>query len=51
MAKYGELQPQLADASLMYLAKTCGIRRVFTLDKRDFSVFRLEDGSAMEVIP
>ena len=40
----------LADASLIALAESTGYRRIFSLDS-DFSVYRLMDGSALEVMP
>jgi uncharacterized protein len=41
----------LADACLMYLAEREGIRQVFTLDRRHFSVFRTANGNALQLIP
>jgi predicted nucleic acid-binding protein len=40
----------LADASLVAVAETRLFRRVFTIDS-DFYVYRLADGSALEVVP
>ena len=40
MNKYEDLRPQLADAALVYLAGRERIRLIFTLDNRDFSVYR-----------
>lgn len=40
MEKYQSMQPQLADATLIYLADRDDIDTVFTLDQRDFSVYR-----------
>lgn len=51
MARYDDLGVQLADACLMYLAEHHGIDTVFTLDRRDFSVFRFQDGRAPTLIP
>jgi predicted nucleic acid-binding protein len=48
--KYSNLRPQLADASLMYLAELKSIDRVFTLDHRDFSIYRSR-GRALTLIP
>ena len=39
-AKYHDLRPQFADATLCYLAEREGIETVFTLDRRDFLVYR-----------
>ena len=35
-----DMRPQLADAALVYLADREGIDTIFTLDRRDFSVYR-----------
>ena len=40
----------LADASLIAVAESHSLRRVFTLD-RHFLVYRLEDRSSLEPIP
>lgn len=49
--RYRELGAQLADACLMYLAEHEGIETVFTLDRRDFSVYRLSDKRALNILP
>ena len=51
MRKYGDLRPQLADAALVYLAKRERIRTIFTLDQRDFSVYRGKGTHAFEIVP
>jgi predicted nucleic acid-binding protein len=48
---YRDLRPQLADASLMYLAESLRLDTVFTLDRRDFSVYRLASGSPLRLLP
>jgi hypothetical protein len=50
MAKYRDTPMDLADASLIVAAEKLGLKRIFTLDG-DFRVFRLADGSALEVVP
>ena len=40
MKKYASIRPQLADAVLVYLASREAIDTIFTLDQRDFSVYR-----------
>ena len=49
MKKYKDVPMDLADASLVAIAENRSIRRVFSLDK-DFFVYRLSDGSALEVV-
>jgi predicted nucleic acid-binding protein len=46
-----EQEPQLADATLVYLAEQLQITRIFTLDRRHFSTSRLSDGRAFELVP
>jgi uncharacterized protein len=50
MAQYQDTPMDLADASLVVVAESRGLRRVFTTDS-DFYVYRLADGSALEVVP
>ncbi len=40
----------LADASLVWLAADSGVKRVMTMDVRDFSRYRLPDGSRFELL-
>ena len=35
----------------MFIAEREGIGTVFTLDRRDFSVYRTTDGRALTVVP
>ncbi|HPE71469.1 MAG TPA: PIN domain-containing protein [Candidatus Competibacter sp.] len=49
--RYRELGAQLADACLIYLAEHEKIETVFTLDRRDFSVYRLSDKRALNILP
>ena len=41
MEKYGDLPMDFADATLVVLAEELGTRAVFTLDRRDFGIYRL----------
>jgi predicted nucleic acid-binding protein len=41
MRKYANRPMDLADAALLRVAEREGIRRIFTVDRRDFSVYRL----------
>lgn len=49
--QYRDHEPQLADASLVYVAEKEGIGTVFTLDRRDFSIYRTASGKALRIIP
>jgi uncharacterized protein len=51
MNKYEDLRPQLADTALVYLASREKIRTVFTLDQRDFSVYRGDRRHTFEIVP
>ena len=50
MEQYADRPMDLADASLIALAETAGYTRIFSLDS-DFYVYRLADGTALEVVP
>ncbi len=50
MDKYQDRPMDLADASLVALAEARGYQRIFSIDS-DFYVYRLADGSALEVVP
>lgn len=39
-SQFSTLRPQLADLSLVYLAHRDRVRHIFTLDRRDFAVYR-----------
>ncbi|MCT7972112.1 hypothetical protein [Laspinema olomoucense] len=50
MDKYQDIPMDLADASLVAVAESQKIKRIFILDS-DFYVYRLYDKDAFEVIP
>ena len=50
MERYADTPMDLADASIVAVAQFLGIRQLFTIDS-DFLIYRLTDGSALEVIP
>jgi predicted nucleic acid-binding protein len=50
MRRYQDTPMDLADSSLIAVAESRSIRRVFTLDE-EFYIYRLADGSALEVVP
>ena len=49
--KYRNLRPQLADISLVHLAGRESLRTVFTVDRRDFSVYRTAAGKSLHLLP
>jgi predicted nucleic acid-binding protein len=49
--KYADLSPQLADLSLLYLAEREGLRDIFTLDRRDFTVYRTTEDKPFNLLP
>lgn len=51
MEKYLDLPMDLADAALVRVAEREGIRRVLTLDQRDFAVYRLPRRGAFTLLP
>ena len=51
MKAYAGIRPQLADAALVYLADREGIDTIFTLDRRDFSVYRSGGKRPFRTVP
>jgi uncharacterized protein len=51
LRQYRKLKPQLADAALVHLAAREGIDTVFTLDQRDFRVYRTDRKRALRIVP
>jgi len=51
MKKYSDQPMDLADASLVVLAERFVLRKVFTLDKRHFSVYRPRHTGYFELFP
>jgi len=51
MKKYEDMRPQLADVALVYLAQREGIDTIFTLDRRDFSVYRSSEKKDFRILP
>jgi predicted nucleic acid-binding protein len=51
MMRYADLRPQLADATLVHLAIREIIGTIFTLDRRDFSVYRGVRRKPFRIVP
>ena len=51
MNKYADRPMDLADAALVRVAEREGIRKIFTLDREDFSVYRLHGRVRPNIIP
>lgn len=48
LEKYQNLERDFTDAVLVTLASILKVRHILTVDERDFSVYRLADGSRFE---
>ena len=51
MIKYADRPMDLADAALVRVAEREGIRKVFTVDRSDFAVYRLHRRSRLAILP
>lgn len=51
MEQYQNLPMDLADAALVRVAERERLRRIFTLDRRDFSVYRPQGLDGFELLP
>jgi hypothetical protein len=51
MKRYEKIGAQIADACLVYVAEREGIDTIFTLDQRDFSVYRYSKNRRLKIIP
>ena len=54
MLRYEDTRMDFADATLVAVAESRGLRTVFTLDRRDFSIYRIMRGHeflSFEMIP
>jgi len=51
MKKYRDIPMDLADASLVTVAERENIYRIFTLDHKDFKVYRTKSGRSFRLIP
>ena len=51
MSKYADRRMDLADAALVRVAEREGIRKIFTVDREDFGVYRLHGRVRPTIIP
>jgi len=51
MKRYEDIHPQLADVALVYLANREHIDTIFTLDQRDFSIYRSGRRRTFRIVP
>jgi len=51
MKRYEDIRPQLADAALVHLAVREKIETIFTLDQRDFSIYRAGRRRNFRIVP
>lgn len=51
MKRYHNLKLQLADASLLFLAKRDSIPKIFTFDRKDFSILIANSKPKLELLP
>jgi uncharacterized protein len=50
IGKYENLDIDLADAALLWLAAETGLRKILTVDVRDFSAYRIQGRKRFELI-
>ncbi len=51
LRRYRHIKPQIADAALIHLAERENLDVIFTLDRRDFSIYRLSGGRSLQILP
>ena len=51
MKKYNDLPMDLADGALVVMAESQGIDKVFTLDHKDFKIYRLANKKKLKLLP
>ena len=51
MRKYSDQPMDFADASLVHVASRERLDEMFTLDRRDFGVYRLKKNRAFTILP
>jgi predicted nucleic acid-binding protein len=51
LRKYADLDPDLADVCLVWLAEETGIARIVTVDSQDFGIYRIHGRGKFDVLP
>jgi predicted nucleic acid-binding protein len=51
MDRYRDRPMDLADASLVAAAESLGSNRIFTLDRRDFTIYRFQNSGVFDIVP
>ena len=51
LLRYHHIGAQIADVSLCYLAETQNLNTIFTLDRRDFGIYRIKNNQVLSIIP
>jgi predicted nucleic acid-binding protein len=51
MKKYADLPMDFADAALVVACERARIRRIFTIDRRDFLIYRPKHTEQFEIVP
>lgn len=51
LRKYSDLDPDLADACLVWLAETTGVHSIVTVDVTDFSAYRIGGRAKFDLVP
>ena len=50
LGRYAQLDPDFTDAAIVWLADHIRCRAILTVDKRDFSIYRMKGGKRFEVV-
>jgi hypothetical protein len=51
LLRYADLPADLADCSLLRVAERDGVTRIFTLDRKDFGVYRVHGRRPLTIVP
>jgi len=49
--KYNDQPMDFADATLVHVANREGLKEIFTLDRRDFSIYKMKQNRPFKVVP